>query len=351
MDNRTTESSGDRSIDDLIVGYLGDDLTDSEQADLIARLGRDPEHLRRFVDAVLFEDQLQTAVSTSHEQASVAAFEDGLPEPPSVSSSRVFTASWRTIAVAISGLAMGLVGATAVFGYIVPSLPKVIFSLREGFEHGLAPLSQGPPRGPGVWSGDYGEVIGRDRCVKPAEGRAMFRFSRSDFDGKPNPEQSYFSDLFKVIDLRPILAEGGEGPARVLVSAAFNTPAEVSQRLAGTVAVFAIPGELLAGGLPFDTGILADRAIAMSRRSTPRLDTDPGSWERARTELEVPSGAEFLVVHLGATVDGSMHPVLEFGDSFVDDVQLEIVRAGVSGGRGPFSSARAHEPARGGSTP
>lgn len=336
----TAATSSDRPFDDLLVGYLDDGLSDSEQADMIARLGRDPRHLREFVDAVLFEDQLRTAVSVADQHGSVADFTGRPAIDMAARRLRGSSTKWHPVAVAISSLALGLAGASAVFGYISPSLPKTIFSLQEGFEHGPAPLSQGPPRMPGVWSGDYGEVIGRDRGVMPAEGLAMYRFLRSDFEGKPNPGQSFFSDLFKIIDLRPILAEGGEGPAKVQASAAFNTPSEASRLLGGSVAVFAISAETLAGGLHYDTGMLADRAVAMSRQVKARLDSSPASWERVRAELELPEDADFLVIHLGATVDHSNGPFLEFADHFVDDIQVEIVRTGVGARRRLFDRQR-----------
>lgn len=62
---------------DLIQGYLDGLLTDEERMELAAWLKADPDHLRQFVDASLFEESLRAAVRSGCQNGAVEAFGEG----------------------------------------------------------------------------------------------------------------------------------------------------------------------------------------------------------------------------------------------------------------------------------
>ena len=92
---------------------------------------------------------------------------------------------FRPLAAAAAGLVIGLFSASMLFAYMSGAGGKTISLLQEGFEAGNSPAVTGWPTSPGYWSGDYSTVLGENQGVKPAGGKKMLQFLRSDYEGKP----------------------------------------------------------------------------------------------------------------------------------------------------------------------
>ena len=58
----------------LIAGWLEGSLSEDEQADLDTWLKADDDNMRRFTDAAMFEQQIQSATIAAQEQPAAATF-------------------------------------------------------------------------------------------------------------------------------------------------------------------------------------------------------------------------------------------------------------------------------------
>ena len=58
----------------LIAGWLDGSLDDAEQAELNEWLKVDDDNMRRFTDAAMFEQQIQSATVAVEEQSAAASF-------------------------------------------------------------------------------------------------------------------------------------------------------------------------------------------------------------------------------------------------------------------------------------
>ena len=128
--------------------------------------------------------------------------------------------SWRQLTAVAAGLFIGLFGASVVLGYVGTYAGKVVTLLQEGFESGPPPLATGIPVEAGYWSGDYSQVVGEHRGVKPVGGRKMLRFLRSDYEGKPTRD-GFIGDVFRIIDVSGPEYDVARGDACVSVEARF----------------------------------------------------------------------------------------------------------------------------------
>jgi hypothetical protein len=87
----------------------------------------------------------------------------------------------RPLPAAVVGLAVGLLGASLTFGYVVPLFLHVATLVNDSFESGPAPISMGMPCRPGVWSGDLSQVVGPSQGVTPHSGGKMLRLHRREY--------------------------------------------------------------------------------------------------------------------------------------------------------------------------
>lgn len=263
-------------------------------------------------------------------------------KPPAEIRSRTTRLSWlsrRPLTAAAAGLFIGMFGASAVLGYVGTYAGKVVTLLQEGFESGPPPLATGIPVEAGHWSGDYSQVVGEYRGVKPAGGRKMLRFLRSDYEGKPTRD-GLIGDVFRIIDVSGpeydvargdacisvearflSLSEGVPGPASCGISMhaldALPTPderlefVETSDRSHATAA---------AGTLHSGMTILAT-----SVRNA-RIEVNRNAWGALRGELRLPPNARFLLVHLSLFEPNAPRAPQprEFAGLFVDDVRVVL---------------------------
>lgn len=226
----------------------------------------------------------------------------------------------RTMAAAC--FALGLFCASAVFAYFAPRADRGRFLLHESFESGIAPGVTGMPQQSGLWGGDFSELAGGRPTVTPATGAHMLRFLRGDTADRAIPD-SFSSDVFCLVDVRPFRADLADGSAVVQLSALFNTTADQAHDPAYcALTIFALDAKSAT-----DANLVLSRdSLAYSRSSRVWLDDDRGSWQRASNELRVPPDAEFLMIRIGISYDAKHQGSREgrFSGHFADDVSLVL---------------------------
>ena len=248
--------------------------------------------------------------------------------------------SWRQLAAVAAGLFIGLFGASAVLGYVGTYAGKVVTLLQEGFESGPPPLATGIPVEAGHWSGDYSQVVGEYRGVKPAGGRKMLRFLRSDYEGKPTRD-GFIGDVFRIIDVSGPEYDVARGDACISVEARFlSLPEGVPGPASCGISMHALdalptPDERLefvekitdrshaaaaAGTLHSGMTILAT-----SVRNA-RIEANRNAWGALRGELRLPPSARFLLVHLSLFEPNAPRAPQprEFAGLFVDDIRIVL---------------------------
>ncbi len=307
----------------LIAAYLDGALSDTERAELNSWLKADAANLRRFTEAVMFEQQIRTAAHATAEQHAAADFDPSIVDMKP----RSRWLQWRPLMAAAAGLVIGLFCASVAWAYVAPSLGKVITLLQESFESGPAPLVTGVPIEPGRWSGDYTEIVGEQEGVKPESGKKMLRFLRADFEGKAKPEGSYISEVHQLIDLRPYRREFADGGAVVQLSAAFNAfsfPAE--EAFVCSVSLQALDAETAINGSTRIGETLLIDCLAMARNSRLKVDRDPATWQRLNAELRLPPNADFILIRIALAHTNKAQRRETFDGHYLDGVRLTLAR-------------------------
>ena len=236
--------------------------------------------------------------------------------------------SWRPLTAAAAGIVFGVFCTSMLFAYVGPSLGKVVTLLQENFESGPAPLVTGVPLEPGMWSGDYSEVVEQQQGVKPESGKQMLRFLRGDYEGRGIPS-SHSSDVFRLVDVRSYQREFADGGAVVQLTAVFNAaPFQEDEIFNATLTLFALDDSLAGSEVMKGENVLSVDSLAFSRSSRVRMDRDPTTWQKASNELRLPPGTEFLMIRMGMSNDTKSRDKHRdsFAGHFADTVQLVIAR-------------------------
>lgn len=312
----------DEHLDQLISGHLHGTLTHEGRVELEQRLLHSASDRERF-----WQEAETHAILHTHLQSQLGEDLADAPVMPR-SSPKVRWYQWRPITAAAAGLVIGLFSASLVFGYVVPSLKTRIELFSDSFESGAKPVVDGQqPIEPGHWGGDFTEVIGSQGKVRPAEGQHMLRFVRADYEGHRLPE-SFSSDSFQLIDLRPYKHQFADGTAVVRLSAQFNGELSAGEGpFACVLKLYALDAELVeerkAGTF---TGSIRERMLANSSSTRVRLDADPKTWQKAGNELRLPPGTDYLMIQLGMTNDSKSAAARKdaFAAHFVDRVQVVL---------------------------
>ena len=180
----------------------------------------------------------------------------------------------------------------------------------------------------GTWGGDFSQIAEGQLGVAPAAGRHMLHFLRGDSEGRPL-EDSFGSDVFRLVDVRPWRKEIAAGDAVVQLTAHFNAAAtEGAEPAACTMTIFALEaGPVDAGALRAERG-LSRESTAYSQSSRLAMDADPASWQRGVNELRLPSNTDYLMIRIGvsAVPRGTKRPVDGFAGHFCDEVQVHLAR-------------------------
>lgn len=248
---------------------------------------------------------------------------------------------WRPAVAAAAGLVIGLFSASLVWGYAGVYANRTVQLLKDSFESGPAPRVTGVPLEPGHWSGDYSEVVGEFRGVKPASGQKMLRMVRSDYEGKPNKD-GYIADIFRVIDLNRTDHDVDRGDAWVSVEARFRALGEDYQgRVHSSITIHAL--NMLptaeqrqefflkpsAGGGPGDgEGAQPSANILATTSRQSVYQSTKESWHTGRAELLVPPGTRYLMLHLHEwrldAKDYKKPQPIEFSGLFLDDIRVTL---------------------------
>lgn len=230
----------------------------------------------------------------------------------------------RPLVTAAACFALGMFCASAVFAYFVPQAERGRSLMYESFESGIAPTTTGMPRDVSGWGGDFSELAVGSLGTTPATGKQMLRFLRGDFEGRSIPD-SFSSDVFRRVDIRPYRTELADGTAVVQLTALFNTAAKRENDPAYcTLTIFALDAKSA-----HDPDLVLSRdSLAYSRSSRVWLDGDLGTWQRVSNELRVPPDADFLMIRIGVSYDAHHKGSREgrFSGHFADDVNLVLAR-------------------------
>ena len=308
----------------LIAAHLDGALTELERVELSAWLKADPANLRRFTEAVMFDQEIR---AVAHAKAEHHAAEDFVPTVvPLTTSNRPVWLQWRPLAAAAAGIVFGILCTSVVFGYVAPLAGKVVKLMQESFESGPAPLVTGVPVVPGRWSGDYSEVVGEQQGVKPEHGQKMLRFLRADYEGKANAG-GYVADVQQLIDLRPYQRAFADGGAVLQLSAGFNAfEFPTNESYGGLMSLHALDAEMVTSGFMNDRQMLNAESLAMASSSRLLMDRNPATWQRLTTELRLPTNAEFLLIRVGVTHVTKSQRRAEFDGHYLDDVRVVVTR-------------------------
>ena len=227
-----------------------------------------------------------------------------------------------------AGLVIGAFLASAVWAYALPLLSSVASKLlplvNADFETNDAPAPEGVPIRPGVWSGDFVKITGAEGSVVPHSGARMLRFLRAD-DARTAPGAAVrATELWQVVDLRPLRGTLGTGTLTLQLDGWFNAAPHPARRYTCGVALVACRGEAAEARSLWSRR--HEVALAESDREE-RLDDEPGTWQRVETQLAVPPDAELLLVQVriyDKTADASEGPSI-FPAHYADDVSLRLL--------------------------
>jgi len=295
------------------------------------------EELRRLTDAIATPEGraalrgdwfLEAALPEALRTSPVLKLAQKL-DPMATSQTRTWTnwLSWRPLTAAAAGIVLGMFCTSMVFAYVGPSLGKVMTLLQESFESGPAPLVTGVPIEAGKWSGDYTEVVGEQRGVKPESGKKMLRFLRADFEGKPQAAGSAAGDIYRLVDVRPYRKEFSDGGAVAQLSAVFNAFEFPANEAYGcSISLFALDAETAMNGSTRSGQTLNTESLAMARNSRLKLDRDPATWQRLNGELRLPPNTDFLLIHISLSHASIAQRKATFDGHYLDDVRLTLTR-------------------------
>ena len=293
----------------LIAAYLDGVLTDTERAELNAWLKADAANLRRFTEAVMFEQQIRTAAHANAAQHAAADFDVATTQVTTLKSGWL---QWRPLTAAAAGVAIGLFGASVVFGFVVQRglekrTPLAVFE--PGFENAQMPLTIGFPVGAGRWSGDAAHVVPAENGVPPKEGKFMLRLE---------PMSKGVPRIYQVLDLQSLPSGAGGESREIEISASFAA-ADAEALVRYVIRAFAVteaPENLDAAW--FDR---RDESIASAARG---LDVTPGTkgWQTFSVKIQVPRAARSLVLFFGVrTPDKSARTA----PHYLDDVRASLI--------------------------
>ncbi len=185
-----------------------------------------------------------------------------------------------------------------------------------GFEDG--PSYQRWPSNIGVWAGNWSKVVAAEQGIAPRSGTKMLRFDCTSW-GVPSRCPS--SQVSQIIDLSDRMNAVREGLVRVRASAYFNrVKGSENTDTRFRVVLLAYRGRISDNFQNYEN----IRHILMETGS---IDTnaDPTTWQRASTEMLVPSDADYVVVDLIADEDVSNETSgKEFDGHYVDDVSVTL---------------------------
>ncbi|MEY5012127.1 MAG: hypothetical protein RLZZ253_3266 [Verrucomicrobiota bacterium] len=260
------------------------------------------------------EEQLQRNPGARRHLRSMASLENGLRDwagvkaareawreaaPISPGGARGFRSrSWPVAAaIAVGGMLVGFSGSLLFAkGLLLKDPPAIRIALgNEDFEKPADLGTGGVPSMYGIWGGDFAEVVPEDQGVVPPRGaKSMVRFLRADNQNSPPGEVQGVSQLWQVVDLKPVRVREGRGALMVELGAWFNAASVVPEKghVFGVHLTAFQGGSKLAGEAwksPRQT------ALASGSRHQ-KADEDPAGWQWVSVRIHVPAEADSLLL-------------------------------------------------------
>ncbi|HWL08604.1 MAG TPA: hypothetical protein VNQ76_09375 [Planctomicrobium sp.] len=332
----------DNYLDQLIQGYFDSSLTAEELAEFESQLSQSEAARKRFWKLAEVHGLARTAISIAWPDATAAdlkQFSSLQKMPPKTLLSNRLTfpsVPKSSILILTVGVLLGML--TTGVAWAIVHVPRETFPKEQGkrdilvesFESGVVPLNSSVPEIPGIWSGDFTSTVGVEQGIHPFNGARMLRFLRADYPGKPDADDSYFSDVYRLIDLQLIRDEIHGGLAVIQASAMYNTiPPAPGERYGASIGMYAISREMASktrGILGPDFGLtLSNESLAMARKHNPGLDHDPQTWEQVQCELRIPEQADYVLLHFSVCYSALHGRRVIFDGHYMDDVQVKLV--------------------------
>jgi hypothetical protein len=305
--------TNDREWHRLFSAALNGTLTDAERPQLATLLKSSPEARQLWF---LYHDN-ECGLSELKNATAIRAAKHTTVNPGGAPRAHQTSPwlQWRSVTAAAAGLAIGLFGASVVYGIAAHRGPEKRTPLavyEPGFEDLQMPLTIGFPAGAGRWSGDAGQVVAAENGVQAKQGKFMLRLESV----AKSPLR-----IFQVLDLQSLPSDVGGASLEIEISASFATAvAESSVRyMIRAFAVTEAPADLDAAW--FDR---RDESIASVTKG---LDAMPGAkgWQTLGVSIKVPRAARSLVLFLGVrTPDRTARNV----PHYLDDVHVSLLTSG-----------------------
>lgn len=296
----------DSHRNDLMARYLSGFASPAETAELEEELTRHPAARRIFL-------------RHAHLDAALLPCLAAVPVDPMPSRHR--PPRWRPGTAAAAGLALGLLTASVVWGFVSPS-PRAASSQVAALHHGSfeppAPaVGRGFPRTPSTWSGDPAEIV---PGPGPDHGH-MLKFIEPAPDASTPDGRALSCDVFQIVDLRPLVQQIPPGHEATLELSAAMHDARPSRMPSLTflcqIFLFSGSPETMHQQWPH-----ANRgALASSARLVDSAGLQPAGWQTLSTRCLFPRDATFAVMQIGARRNGSHHGPLR---AFADHVSLKL---------------------------
>ena len=323
--------------DRLIQGFLDDSLTPGEQTELESAILRSEAVRKRFWELAEVHGLLKQATDVAwpaggvHSAVSTTEPRERMRSSHSrrrrLAGLRLMN---RSALMLVVGVAIGVLAASMAWAIAsVPSHARFDL-LDESFEDSPDPKAIGLSTERNRWCGDLSQVVGAEQGVRPVHGQSMLKYLRADYPGKQNASESYCSDLYRLIDLRPYREQLEAGMTVAELSAAFNAGAypEDEWYVCG-LGMYAISSEMAANTSSLLAMLNSNESLAMTRMTCPRLDRDPATWQKVACSLEIPADADVLLLHLSISHTHNRNYTkrhIDFGEHYIDDIRMGLTR-------------------------
>lgn len=319
---------------ELMRDYLDGTISPENLAVLNDLLESDATARKRFIAMATVEEGLADIATT------VPSGQQSLP----TKTARPLALLYQPIMAAAAGLIVGVFCTSAIWAATETGRDRILTLLKESFEAGPAPKVTGVPLEPGLWSGDYSEVVGKFQVVSPSDGAHMLRLLRADHLGKE--PVGYSADLYHVVDLREQGVVLSDGDSVVTVeSSFFSIPVADPNQFVCSITVYALSESpesstqievnrffadqwdaIQSAGENQDALSQVGVAAAQRRQA---FSPESSDWRRISTDLRLPEDSRYLLIRLSVSDmkearANIVPPAVQFEGNFADDVRVVL---------------------------
>ena len=137
---------------------------------------------------------------------------------------------------------------------------------------------------------------------------------------------SRFDAYRRAIVTEPYRQEFADGGAVVQLSAVFNAiEFPTDERHGCSLTLYALTAETVTDG-SMRSGVGAEEASLGVQKTRMRLDRNPTTWQRLKSELRLPPETDFLMIRICIHYDMKIPPRQTFAGHYLDDVRLTMTR-------------------------